>query len=83
MKDSNLILKFLIKEYPNDSIAIYLYCCGNVISQSNAINKITETTKEIFTPFIEEQYIKSIIKSFLEFKKNEYKLGYFSVKPIY
>jgi hypothetical protein len=83
MQDSNLILKFLIKEFQNDSIAIYLFCCGNVRSQSTAIDKVMKITKEIFMPFIEEQYIKSVVKTFLEYQKTQYELGNISVKPIY
>jgi len=83
MQDSILIGKLLNKEFKDDSPAIYLYCCGNLKSQSTAINKALTVCKEIFKPFIDDDIISHTIEVFFINKKNDYMLGYLFPKPIY
>ena len=55
MSDSEIIWKFLIREYKDDHVVIYLYCCGNVRSPKTAIDRVFEFTKQIFCPAITGQ----------------------------
>ena len=81
--DEIIIFKFLKKEFKNDSVGIYLYCCGNDRSKTTAINKAITITNPIFKPFIDDDTILNVIKVFFEFNRNQYILGNIFVKPIY
>lgn len=83
MSDEIIIYKFLKKEFKDDSVAIYLYCCGNDRSKTTAINKALTITKPIFKPFIDDDTILHVIKTFFEWNRNQYIIGYLVVKPIY
>jgi hypothetical protein len=83
MSDSEIIWKFLIREFQDDHPAIYMYVCGNIRSPKTAINKILNQTKPIFYPPINEQLITSTIKGFLDRKKIQYINGEIKVKPLY
>lgn len=83
MTDSELIWKFLTREYSDDHPVIYLYSCGNVRSPKIAIEKVLSLTKNIFVPGIKESTLSTIIKSFLDFKKKQYSLGLISIKRLY
>jgi Sec-independent protein secretion pathway component TatC len=83
MSDSEIIWKFLEREFPNEHPAIYLYCCGNVKSPFTAIEKLMTISLLIFYPIMAEQYIKTVVKGFLENKKKLYLKGLIKVKPLY
>lgn len=83
MSDSEIIWKFLVREFPDDHPAIYMYVCGNVRSPKTAIDKILNQTKPIFHPPMNEQLISSTIKGFLDRKKMQYTNGEIKVKPLY
>lgn len=83
MSDSEIIWKFLDREYLNDNPVIYLYCCGNVRSPKTAITKMAELTNKIFCPAMTEQLIQTVIVGFLENKKKLYMKGIIKIKPLY
>ena len=83
MTDSELIWKFLVRNYPDDHQAIYLYCCGQERSAHTAIKKIQEFTNVIFGDVIQKELVYVTIKGFLDYKKKEYKKGNVTVKSIY
>ena len=83
MSDSEIICKFLIREFQDDHPAIYMYVCGNIRNTKTVINKILNQTKQIFYPPINEQLITSTIKGFLDRKKIQYINGEIKVKPLF
>lgn len=83
MSDSEIIWKFLSREFPNDHPAIYIYVCGKTRSETTASNKLLEHTKPIFYPPMSEQIIKSTIKGYLNWKKKQYVNGEIKVKSVY
>ncbi len=83
ISDSTIIWNFLKKEFKDDHPVIYLYSCGNVRSPQTAIDKAIKVTMPIFSPPMSEHFVKTVIKGFLEMKKDLYKKGEIKVKPIY
>ena len=83
MSDSEIIWKFLIREYKDDHVVIYLYCCGNVRSPQTAIDRVFEFTKQFFCPAIPECLLKSTVIAYLNFKKKQYQKAEITIKPIY
>lgn len=83
MTESELIWKFLELEFHNEHPAIYLYCCGQFQGQESAIETLMKLLTKFFGPSYEEFYLKKIVKSFLENKKNLYKKGLIKVKSKY
>lgn len=81
--DSTIIWNFLKKELPDDHPVVYLYVCGNVRSPITAMDKIMKIALPIFSPPMNEHFVKTITKSFLDMKKELYKKGEIKVKPIY
>lgn len=83
MSDSEIIWKFLNREFKNDHPIIYLYACGNVRSPKTAIEKAVSITKPIFHPPINEHLIMTTIKAFLDNKKKQYIKGEIKIKALY
>ena len=83
MEDAKLILNFLNREYQDDHIAIYLYCCGGLGSNQTALNKILPFVYKVFSPPIPKDSVKNIVVGFLEYKKTLFFSGEIKVKPIY
>lgn len=83
MSDSEIIFKFLNREYQDDHVAIYLYCCGNVSSQKTAIDFCFEFTKNILCPGMPEWVVKHTVKTYLKHKKKQYQRAEIKIKPIY
>ena len=83
MSDSEIIWKFLTREYQDDHVVVYLYCCGNVRSPKTAIDRVSEFCNQIFCPAIPEWLIKHTIKAYLEHKKKQYQRAEIKIKPIY
>ncbi len=83
MEDSIIIWKYLSRLYPDSHPVIYLSCCGNIRSNKTAIDRIISETKIIFCPPIEEQYLLTVVKAYLVFKKKQYTRNEIQVKPIY
>lgn len=83
MTDSELIWKFLAREFPDNHQVIYLYCKGSFRSSDTAFNKITPITFKTFSPPITKPIINEAIKTFLAFKKEQYNNGEIKVKPLY
>ncbi len=83
MSDSELIWKFLVREYTDSHPVIYLYVSNHPRSSNDAINKVIELTKTIFWPVYPETLIKPVVKRYLDYKKEQYMRGEISVKSIY
>jgi hypothetical protein len=83
MSDSEIIWKYLDREYPNDHLVIYLYVCGNVRSNKKALTSVCDSIKTIFSPPINESIIKSTVTGFLENKLKLYEKGEIQVKSLY
>jgi len=83
MSDSELIWKFIAREFPDDHVVIYLYVCGNVRSPKTAIDKAMKLLEKVFCPPYEKSYVLTILTGFLDRKKQDYKKGLVKVKPIY
>ena len=83
MYDSEIIWKFLNREYQEDNIVIYLYCCGTIKNHKTAINNVLEFTKKIFCPAISETVLKANIVDYLDLKKKQYHNAEITIKSIY
>lgn len=83
MSESRIIWKFLSREFTDDSPIIYLYVCGNVRSPITAVDNAMKLLKPIFYPCFSESYLKTILVSFLDRKKEDYKKGLIKIKPLY
>ena len=83
MSDSEIIWKFLSREYQDDHVVIYLYCCGNVKSPKTAIDRVLDFTKQVFCPAIPEWLVKHTITAYLDYKKKQYQRAEIKVKAIY
>ena len=84
MTDSNIIWNHLNRHYDNSHPFIYQNCVNKKLIGSNDISyKIFSALKDIFCPPIDENYVKNIIKQYLENKKHLYKNGKLSIKSIY
>jgi hypothetical protein len=83
MSDSIIINKFLIREYQDFHQIIYLYVKGGVRSEKLVINEIMKLCNQIFLPGINENFIKTTVKEFLDTKKKLYLKGKVKVKSIY
>jgi hypothetical protein len=83
MTDSEILWKFISREFPDDHMVIYLYVCGNIRSPVTAIDKAMNLLEKIFCPPYDPNYVKTILKGFLERKKDQYKKGLVKVKPLY
>lgn len=83
MSDSEIIWKFLEREFLDEHPAIYLYCKGNIRSSKTAIAKVSDITKPIFYPAMSDFLIQAVIKGFLENKQKQYLKGLIHIKPIY
>ena len=83
MSESEIIGKYLMRCYPNDHSAIYIYASGWVNGRNVATEKIMEGTKPVFYPAMSEHVIKATIKGFLDLKKKQYKEGLIQIKPLF
>lgn len=83
MSDSEIIWKFLSKEYKDEHPVIYLYVSNKPKSSANALEKVIELTNLIFGDVYPNTLIKPIAKRFLDYKKSQYMRGEIKVKPIY
>ncbi len=83
MTDSELIWKFLVREYPNDHPIIFLYVSNHPRSAKDAFDKVVNFIKEIFIDVYPETLIKPVVKRYLDYKKEQYVRGEINVKPIY
>ena len=83
MSESTIIWKFLSREFPDSHSVIFLHVCGNIQNQQNAMAKVLRLCLPIFTPPMTEQYVKTVIREFLEMKRKQYFNGEIKIKPIY
>ncbi len=83
MIDAKLIIKFLMYEYPDDHLVVYLYVCGNVRSPKVAIKEAMLTLKQIFSPPMDEDFVEKVLLEYLNHKKTQYRKGQIKVQPIY
>ena len=83
MSDSRIIWRFLNSELTNDHSAVYLYACGQKRSQITAIDQVLKIVNKIFLPPYTVEFLKTIVKAFLEYKKEQYIKNEIQVKPIY
>lgn len=83
MTDSEIIWKFLTYEYTNNDTAIYLYVHGNIKTPQTSLSHVLNTAKQVFYPAMPEYIILSVVKAFLEDKKNKYIKGEIKLKPLY
>jgi hypothetical protein len=83
MSDSEIIWKFLEREFLDEHPVIYIYCKGNKRSSTTAITKISDITNPIFYPAMSDFLIRTVIKGFLENKKKQYIKGLIKIKPLY
>lgn len=83
MSDSELIWNFLTREYPDDNIVVYIYCCSNARTIKIASDNLFNICKQIFYPAMSEDLINNVIKSYLDNKKVQYHKGEIKIKPIY
>jgi DNA-dependent RNA polymerase auxiliary subunit epsilon len=83
MTDSKIIWRFLNSELTNDHPAVYLYACGQKRSQITAVEQALKIVNEIFCPPYTVEFLKTLVKAFLEYKKEEYINNKIQVTPIY
>jgi hypothetical protein len=83
MTESELIWKFISKEFPDEHIIIYLYVCGNVRSPKTSMDKAMIVLEKIFCPPYDKDFIRTLLKGFLDRKKEQYLKGNVKVNPLY
>jgi hypothetical protein len=83
MSDSNLIWKFLLSEFKDDSLVVYLYVGATTRSRKTAIDNAMKTLRIIFCPSIDENFVKSVLIGYLDRKKEDYKKGLIKIKNFY
>lgn len=83
MSDSEIIWKFLSKEFTDEHPIIYLFVTNKPRSSKNALDKAVNETKLIFGDVYPDSLIKPVVGRFLESKKKDYMCGKIQVKPIY
>lgn len=83
MSDSEIIWKYLDREYPNEHLVVYLYVCGNVRSNKRAFTTVVDAINVIFYPAMNDAIIKATVEGFLENKRKRYQKGEIKVKSIY
>lgn len=83
MSDSEIIWKFLNKEYPNDHLIIYLFVCGSHQNKKNATQTAIKLIKLIFSDTINDAMVKTTVDGFFNLKHNLYKNGKIKVKTVY
>jgi hypothetical protein len=83
MSDSEIIWKFLVREYTDSHPVIYLYTSNRPRSSMDSFNKVVDLTTLIFGDVYPPSLIKPVVKRFLEFKKSQYMRGEINIKPIY
>jgi len=83
MEDSKIIWKYLERAFPNDSLAINIYCTGSPTTNKKAIETILNETNQIFCPAMDIIYLKIIITSFFDMKKKNYKNGTIKLVSIF
>jgi hypothetical protein len=87
MQDSEIIWKFLSKEYKEDHPVIFIYCrgheTGQLKSKENAIVKVTKLCQAIFGDSMSESLVKTVVLGYLDHMKKEYKFGRIKIKSLY
>ena len=83
MSDTELICKFLTREYQDEHPIIFIYVRGSDRSKKTAVERALENAKQVFFPAIPDYVIKASVKKFLEKKQKLYKEGLISIKPLY
>jgi len=83
MDDRTIIWKFLMREFPDNHQAIYVYCTGRNRSIQTAINRVTPITFKIFSPAITKVFIEQTVKDFLEYKKKQFGKNEIKIRPQY
>ena len=83
MSDTILIGKYLVREYPNDHLALFQYAMGGVRSKAGVIEQILQYVKPVFAPVINNNDIRIAITVFLEDKKARYSRGEIQLKWFY
>jgi hypothetical protein len=83
MSDSEIIWKFLTKEFKDDHPVIYLFVTNHPRSSKNAMDKAINETKLILGDVYPDSLIKPVVERFLTFKRKEYMCGKLQIKPIY
>lgn len=83
MSEEEFILKYFNREFPNDHPIVYLYTLGSHKSSTNAIDKGVAIVSIVFSPVYPIFYLKELLTSFLEYKKDQYFKGEIQIKPIY
>ena len=83
MEDSTIIWKFLTREYPDNHQVVYLYVCGTIGAPKISIEHMEQFIKKVFTPIINDNFIKVIIIAYLDNKRKQYLKGEIKIKPNY
>ena len=83
MSDSKIIREFIQICVPDDHPAIYIYIMGKERSKITAVNQIIKLTDGILTPPYTTGHIKTVARSFLKEKKEQYEKGLIKIKPHY
>jgi hypothetical protein len=83
MSDSEIIWKFLRKEFIDEHPVIYLYVTNRPRSSKNALDRAVDETKLIFGGVYPDSLIKPVVERFLQSKRKEYMCRKIQVKPIY
>lgn len=83
MTDSEILWKFLVREYPNNHPIVFLYASNHSRTNKDSFDKVVGFTKEIFLDVYPESLIKPVVKRYLDYKKQQYMRGDIQIKPIY
>jgi hypothetical protein len=76
-----LIIKYLNRHYTDDHPYVYLYSMGQKRSQTTAMAKLGPKLLKVFSG--NERKLHTIIIEYMEFKKEQYKNGEITIKPLH
>lgn len=80
---TELILKFLNREFKDDHPSIFIYCRGyQVRSKDTSKRNILKYIKVIFQPMSDSDLLE-VIEEFLNDKREKYKKGLIKIKSLY
>ena len=83
MKDSEIIWRYISREFPDSHQCIYLYVSGTINIRKVVITQILLSIKPVFNGAMSDHIMETVVKGFLERKKAGYIKGEFDVKSIY
>jgi len=83
MSTTKIIWDVMSVMVKSDHPIIYQYIMGKSRSRESAVMRLTGLTARIFTGVYDDAKIRSVARSYLKQKEDDYKKGLIKIKPIH